>query len=81
MKILHLFIILLSEAAIYHHQNETRVDLKPTSVRILTLFMQNWISRNSDEKTTIRNIMGNFRYECVAVPISNTTLSFKGFYL
>ena len=81
MKKLHLFIIFLSEAAIYHNGTETSVDLMPTSVRILNLFMQDWSTRTSDEKTMMRGIMGNFRYECVAVPISNIKLSLKGFNL
>ena len=76
MLILHLFIILLSEAAIY--RTETRVDTQVlnenqalNSSRIVKLFIEDWPNKTNEEK----EFFGNFRFECLAVPKSYIKLS------
>ena len=69
MKKLHLFIIFLSEAAVY--RNETRVDINSSSVRIVKLFLENLMKSNNKEES----IFDNFRFECVVISNYNITLS------
>ena len=72
MKKLHLFIILLSEAAVYRTK---RVELN--SSRILKLIIEDWPNKTNVEKDYI----GHGRFECLAIPLSNITLSYGGFSL
>ena len=74
MKKWHLFIFLLSEAAVY--RNETRVDINASSVRVVKLFLENSLKNNKNEK----RILDNFRFECVMVSSSNITVSHGGSY-
>ena len=74
MKKWHLFIIFLAEAAVY--RNETRVDIKASSVRVVKLYLENLMKNINNEES----ILGYFRFECVMVSSSNITLSHGGFY-
>ena len=67
MRKLHLFIILFSRAAVY--RTKYRVELN--SSRIAKLFIEDWPNKNNEEK----EFFGHFRFECLAVPSSNITLS------
>ena len=69
MKKWHLFIIFLTEAAVY--RNETRVDINASSVRIVKLYLENLMKNNNDVKSNL----DNFRFECVLVTNSIMTLS------
>ena len=74
MKKWHLFIIFLSEAAVY--RNETRVDINASSVRVVKLYLENLMKNNNDEES----ILDNSRFECVVVSSYNKTLSHGGFH-
>ena len=74
MKKWHLFIFLLSEAAVY--RNETRVDINACSVRVVKLFLESLLKNNNDEES----ILDNSRFECVVVSSYNKTLSHGGFH-
>ena len=69
MKKLYLFIILLSEAAVY--RNETRVEINSDSVRIVKLYLENLMKSNNKEES----IFDNFRFECVPITNYNIILS------
>ena len=73
MKKLHLFIILLSEAAVYRTKRVAELN----SSRILKLIIEDWPNKTNVEKDYI----GHGRFECLAIPKSNTTLSLGGFSL
>ena len=75
MKKWHLFIIFLSEAAVY--RNETRVDINASSVRVVKLYLENLMKNNNDEEFFIEDrILDNSRFECGMVTSSDITLSY-----